>query len=344
MNTAAERIGAGVGSLPRAMLATLPTPLEAGPDLPGGVGLLVKRDDLTGLGMGGNKARKLELICGAAAARGVDTVVTVGAAQSNHARMTAAACARLGWQAHLVLGCGGSPVGTEGNQLLSRLFGARLYPQPSDDWDELEGVASALADRLGADGRVVETLPVGGSTPIGALGYMLAWAEMMQQCESAGLNPCAVVVASSTAGTHAGLLAGQAVYRAAGAQTPELIAVGVAKKSRVLAADATRLARACLEAAGFAASVLDATTVEVDDAMIGAGYAVPTPEGDGAIRWAATQGGWILDRVYTGKALAGLLRMASEGRFSPGSQVLFWHTGGQPAIFASGGAPGDEAK
>ena len=342
MSDPASCIRAAARELPKVTLATLPTPLEAGPELPGGIPLLVKRDDLTGLGMGGNKARKLELTCGAASVRGVDTVVTVGAAQSNHARMTAAACGRLGWQAHLVVGGGESTVLAQGNQLLARLFGARIYPLASDDWDALDVAASELASHLDADGRRVESLPMGGSTPVGAVGYLLAWAELMEQCAAAGLTPAAVVMASSTAGTHAGLLAGQAVYRAAGAEVPDVVAVGVAKRSQTLAADAMRLAAACLEAVGLDSSIMDIATAEVDDSQIGPGYAVPTAEGDAAIRWAARRGGWVLDRVYTGKAFAGLLHMAADGRFSSGPPVVFWHTGGQPALFASGGAPKDD--
>lgn len=300
---------------------------------------MVKRDDLTGLGMGGNKARKLEFLCGAARAYGVDTVVTVGAAQSNHARMTAAACARLGWQSHLVLGRSPSPGGPAGNQILSRLFGARLHVVDTEDWGSLEAAAKELAVELAATGRRVELLPMGGSTPVGALGFLAAWLELIDQCERQGYRPSTVVTASSTGGTHGGLLAGQAMCRAEGMEVPDLVAIGVAKTSADLSAEASRLAAGCLEAAGLPVGALDAVEADVDQRAAGPAYARPTTEADAAILWAARSGGWVLDRVYTGKALAGLLLMDDEGRFPADRPVVFWHTGGQPAVFAPGGVP-----
>lgn len=181
---------------------------------------------------------------------------------------------------------------------------------------------------------------MGGSNPLGVAGYLLAWAEFMDQCVEAGETPRAVVVTSSTGGTHAGLLAGQAVYRAAGAPTPDLVAIGVAKRSTVLAADSERLARACLQAAGLPPSLMEGAKVEVDDSMVGEGYAIPTRAADEAMEWAGVRGGLVLDRVYTAKAFSGLLRRAVQGCFPPGSSVVFWHTGGQPAVFSPGGAPG----
>ena len=202
-----------VAALPRARLATLPTPLEEGPRLPGGARLWVKRDDLTGLGMGGNKARKLELLCGAALAEGADTLVTVGAGQSNHCRMTAAAGARLGLPVHLVLG-GDAPAQPAGNQLLSALFGAELHFVGTTSWPELEAAKDALAASLRADGRRPYAIPIGGSTAIGAAGFAAAFAELVDQCQATGCRPRAVVHASSSGGTHAGLLAGRAVLAA----------------------------------------------------------------------------------------------------------------------------------
>lgn len=339
MTQAIEAIRAALASIPRVALATLPTPLEPGPRLPGGARLLVKRDDLTGLGMGGNKARKLEFLCGAAAARGVDTVVTVGAAQSNHARMTAAACARLGWEAHLVLSRSHAFEGLAGNQLLSRLFGARLHMYDTEDWGELQHFAETLATELADRGQRVELIPMGGSTPVGALGFLAAWAELLEQCEHLPKRPSAVVTASSTAGTHGGLLAGQSFCRSAGMEVPDLIAVGVAKGSVELTHEARRLAAGCLTATGLDAGAVADAPVEVEERAMGSGYAVPTREADASILWAARRGGWVLDRVYTGKAFAGMLMLDSEGRFPADRPVVFWHTGGQPAVFAPGGAP-----
>ena len=243
----AAAIAAALAGEPRVRLATLPTPLEAGPPLPGGAQLLVKRDDLTGLGMGGNKARKLELLCGAARERGADVLVTVGAEQSNHARMSAAAGAVLGLDTHLVLG-GDPEAPATGNRLLAELFGATVHQPGSDDWAVLSAELERVTARLRDEGRRPYAFPLGGSTATGALGFMLAWAELMEQCDSLGVRPSAIVHASSTGGTHGGLLAGRAADAATGAPVPDVVAIGVAKEpGRDLAADARRLAEECLD-------------------------------------------------------------------------------------------------
>jgi 1-aminocyclopropane-1-carboxylate deaminase/D-cysteine desulfhydrase-like pyridoxal-dependent ACC family enzyme len=335
--TAGWRVATALRAAPRARLATLPTPLEPGPVLPGGARLVVKRDDLSGLGLGGNKARKLEFLCGAAVAAGADTLVTVGAAQSNHARMTAAAGAVLGLETHLVVG-GGAEEHPTGNQLLARMFGAHLHPAGTDRWDELSAALAALVEDLRAAGRRPFAIPLGGSTEVGALGFLAAWAELAQQWEAAQLPPAAVVHASSTAGTHGGLLAGRAVWAAAGEAAPDVIAVDVAKDSDDLAGDAVRIARAALQSIELGDVPVDPALVELDERWVGPGYAVPSDAGDAAVTWAARHGAWVLDRTYTGKAFAGLLGLAAQGRFAPDSTVVFWHTGGFPAVFAPGGA------
>jgi 1-aminocyclopropane-1-carboxylate deaminase/D-cysteine desulfhydrase-like pyridoxal-dependent ACC family enzyme len=325
---------AALAALPRARLATLPTPLEEGPLLPSGARLFVKRDDLSGLGMGGNKARKLELLCGAAQAAGADVLVTVGAEQSNHARMTAAAGAILGIETHLVLG--GDPDATPtGNRLLGELFGAHVHQPGSDDWAELSAALEGVAAELRAAGRTPYAIPMGGSTEVGALGFAAAWVELLSQLDERGLTPAAVVHASSTGGTHGGLMAGAAV--SAG---PPILAIEVAKEpGRDLAADARDLAIAALARLGLPGADRVADLLELDHGWLGPGYAVPTESGDAAIRWAARHGGWVLDRTYSGKAFAGLLGADAAGRFGPGDSVVFWHTGGHPAVFAAGGAP-----
>jgi 1-aminocyclopropane-1-carboxylate deaminase/D-cysteine desulfhydrase-like pyridoxal-dependent ACC family enzyme len=335
MSAAAAHIREALAGVPRARLATLPTPLEPGPELPGGARLVVKRDDLTGLGLGGNKARKLEFLCGAAQAAGADALVTVGAAQSNHARMTAAAGAVLGLETHLVLG--GTPEPPTGNQLLARMFGARLHDAGTDRWDELDATLDRVVEELRAAGRQPYAIPMGGSTAAGALGFLAAWAELAEQCEQAGLDPAAIVHATSTGGTHAGLLAGRAVSASHGEATPAIAAIDVAKEAADLGAVAEQLARDVLASIGLAD--LAVAPAEVDDRWIGPAYAVPSAEGDAAIGWAARHGAWVLDRTYAGKAFAGLLGQAAEGRFARGATVVFWHTGGVPAVFAPGGAP-----
>jgi 1-aminocyclopropane-1-carboxylate deaminase/D-cysteine desulfhydrase-like pyridoxal-dependent ACC family enzyme len=327
--------------LPRARLATLPTPLERGPLLPGGARLWVKRDDLTGLGAGGNKARKLEWLCGEALAAGARSLVTVGAGQSNHCRMTAAAGAVLGLEVHLVL-AGDRPDVPSGNQLLSLLFGAQLHHTGAAEhhWGELEIARELLTDELAADGRAPHSIPIGGSTAVGAVGYACAFDELAQQCRDAGIAPRAVVHTSSSGGTHAGLVAGRALARAAGHEVPDVLAIGVAKGVNAGMPDIAALAGDVVASAGQDPDLVDAADVEIDARWLGEDYAVPTAAGDDAIRWAATTGGWVLDRTYSGKGMAGLLGVAAEGRWGAGDDVVFVHTGGLPAVFGPGGAPG----
>ena len=327
--------------LDRAVLATLPTPIEAGPELPGGARLLVKRDDLTGLGGGGNKARKLEFLCGDALAGGAQALVTVGAAQSNHCRMTAAAGAKLGLEVHLVLsGDEPAPKDVAGNQLLSSLFGAQLHFTGASDhhWGELEIARESVTDALADDGVRPYSIPIGGSTAVGALGYALAVFEMLDQFDAMGVAPSAIVFTSSSGGTHAGLLAGRAAALAAGRSCPAIIAIGVAKGVNIGLPDVAELADEALALLGLSTTV-SAADVEVDPRWIGEDYAVPTGAGDDAIRWAAEHGGWLMDRTYSGKGFSGLLGLAAEGRFRTGDDIVFIHTGGWPALFAPDGAP-----
>jgi 1-aminocyclopropane-1-carboxylate deaminase/D-cysteine desulfhydrase-like pyridoxal-dependent ACC family enzyme len=326
--------------LPRAGLATLPTPLEPGPTVDG-VRIWIKRDDLTGLGGGGNKARKLEFLCGDAQASGSTALVTVGAAQSNHCRMTAAAGARLGLDVHLVVS-GEPPTHAAGNQLLSRLFGAQLHFTGAEDshWGELEIAREALVDDLAAGGDRPYSIPIGGSTPVGAIGYAAGYLELQEQCDAQGVTASAVVVTSSSGGTHAGLVAGRAIACAEGRSVPDVVAVGVARGVNLGVPDVAELSAATLDLIGSSAPIGPADVV-VDGRWIGDDYAVPTDAGDAAIRWAARTGGWLLDRTYSGKGLSGLLGMIDEGRFGAGDDVVFVHTGGWPALFAPGGCPDD---
>lgn len=328
-------------SVPRVSLATLPTALERGPELPGGARLWVKRDDLTGLGAGGNKARKLEYLCGEALAAGATALVTVGAGQSNHCRMTAAAGAVLGLETHLVL-AGERPDALTGNQLLADRFGAHLHFTGADEshWGELEVAREALMAELADQGLRPHGIPIGGSTAVGALGYVSAFAELMEQCAAARVVPAAIVVTSSSGGTHAGLVAGRAWWRAVhgDAGLPAVVAIGVARGVVAGQPPIAELAAAALDCAGLPGEV-EPDDVQLDPRWLGDDYAVPTSAGDDAIWWAAQRGGWVLDRTYTGKGLSGLLGQAAEGRWGPGDDVVFVHTGGMPAVFAPGGSP-----
>ena len=329
--------------LPRARLGTLPTALERGPQLPGGIRLWVKRDDLTGLGMGGNKVRKLEFLCGAALAEGARSLVTVGASQSNHCRITAAAGAVLGLEVHLVLS-GDRPDRATGNQLLASMFGAQFHftGAAESHWGALEIAREALTEELASAGAAPYAMPIGGSTAIGGVGYALAWAELMDQCQRQAIEPAAVVHTSSSGGTHAGLVAGRALWQHANPHlehVPEVLAIGVAKGVNLGMPDVAVLAADIVALAGGHRAMVDPDDVHIDPNWIGDDYAIPTKAGDAAVRWAARHGGWVLDRVYSGKGFAGLVGNAEAGRWSPGSDVVFIHTGGMPSVFAPDGVP-----
>lgn len=320
---------------PRVRLATLPTHLERGPVLAGQSQLWVKRDDLTGLGMGGNKARKLEFLCGAAVAAGANCLITVGAGQSNHCRMTAAAGALLGLEVHLVL-AGDRPAVLEGNQLLSERFGAHQHftgAGPSE-WGLLEIAREDLTAELQAQGLKSYSIPIGGSTAVGALGYIVAYQEIVEQAVALNLSPKAIVFTSSSGGTHAGLVAGRAHMRALGLTEvlPNLLAIGVAKGVVAGFPSVKELAQESLTIAGLPGDVLD-EDVEVDPRWLGEDYAIPTDASRGAITWAAHNGAWVLDDVYTAKGMAGLLGNATQGRWTSGEDVIFIHTGGSPEVF-----------
>jgi D-cysteine desulfhydrase family pyridoxal phosphate-dependent enzyme len=306
-------------------LAHLPTPVEPLERLSewlGGPRLLVKRDDLTGLALGGNKARKLELLCAEALAAGASLLVTGGGSQSNHTRMTAAAANRLGLGCHLAVAGDAKPQAPSGNLLLNHLLGAELHFTGTRDYYAAEAAITDLAARLEADGHRPYAIPIGGASVTGVLAYLEAADELAGQLDP---PPDWVVVADGSGGTHAGLLA------------------GLAGRTRILGVDVgTRpdldqvvpaLAAAAARAAGREEPKVEAI---IDHSRFGPGYGAPTPEAREAIRAAARTEGLILDPVYTGKAMAGLIGWAREGRFAPDETVLFWHTGGAPALFAEG--------
>jgi 1-aminocyclopropane-1-carboxylate deaminase/D-cysteine desulfhydrase-like pyridoxal-dependent ACC family enzyme len=251
--------------------------------------------------------------------------------------MTAAAGARLGLPVHLVLG-GDRPGDLAGNQLLMDLFGAELHFAGTHDWGALFERAGALVDALRAEGRRPALIPIGGSTPVGASAFALAYLELLDQLDEWGESAAAIVHTSSSGGTHAGLIAGQVLARAAGRDGPHVVAIAVAKDLVLDVPYVADLADGALAHLGHDLRV-DVADVEVDGRWIGAGYEVPTPEGDDAICWAARHGGWALDRTYTGKGFAGLLGHAAAGRWTRDDTVVFWHTGGAPALFTPDGAP-----
>lgn len=322
----------------RVHLASLPTPLERSVELSGGERLWVKRDDLTGLALGGNKARKLEFLCGQAIDDGTNCLITVGASQSNHCRMTAAAGAIMGIETHLVLS-GDRPDVFTGNQLLSDRLGAHQHfsGAPAELWGVLEIAREELTAELEAQGLRTFSIPIGGSTPHGALGYVRAFEELIDQCDEMSLRPASVVVTSSSGGTHAGLVAGKAWLRACDPHRhlPEIVAVGVAKGVVSGTPSISDLAQETLRVVGFPGEVGDDDVVVVGD-WLGTDYAIPTQESRAAQDWAARCAGILLDDVYTAKGMSGVLGLSERGRWSSGDDVVFIHTGGHPEIFARG--------
>ena len=321
----------------RVALATLPTPLESGGKLQSGANLWVKRDDLTGLGVGGNKARKLEFLCGEALNNNATCLVTVGAAQSNHCRMTAAAGARLNLPTHLVLS-GVKPKRLEGNQMLSSMFGAQLHHTgfEANDWANLETARNTLTEELISDGQRPHSIPIGGSTAVGAIGYAVAFDEIITQCESQDFVADAIVFTTSSGGTHAGLIAGLIRARANNPRKvlPKIIGIGVAKGVALNAIRVAKLANQTL-------TLLDEPTratpedVIIDANYMGSDYAMPTQAAAEATTWAAHRGAWVLDPVYSAKGFSGLLGRDAKGEFAADSNIVFIHTGGLPSLFVT---------
>ena len=321
--------------LPRFTLADLPTPVHRLERLSahlGGPGILMKRDDMTGLAFGGNKTRKLEFLVADALARGADTLLTAGAAQSNHCRQTAAAAAKAGIRCDLVLG-GAAPSAPGGNLLLDTLLGARIHWAGSDRRGEtLDDVGSSLRK----EGLNPCLIPYGGSSPLGAAGYVMAVAELARQIPQDERPVDAMIFASSSGGTHAGLIAGALAF----GYTGRILGVCVEKgeeSERVLPATIISLARGTARLLGAPDLVPEGTRVFLDHRYTGEGYGVVGPREREAIRLLARLEGIFLDPVYTAKAMGGLIDMIARGEFTRKENVLFWHTGGTPALFAYGG-------
>lgn len=307
----------------RIELAHLPTPLEAAPRLAEAIGLRpdrfwIKRDDCTGLAGGGNKARKLEYLCAEALALGCDTLVTGGGRQSNHVRMTAAAANRLGLACKVVLSSDPVDVPT-GNVVLDHALGADIVWGGPLDYPETEARIAEVAAELAAAGRRPYAMPIGGASTVGALGYVSAADELVGQLPDFDL----VVTADGSGGTHAGLVAGLGAHdRVWG------VSVGARTDLReAVPAKAAAVAEHCGRPAPTG-------TVQLDEDHVGAAYAAPTDTGRTALKLAAKTEGIVLDPVYTGKAMAGLIAAIADGRVDRDARVVFLHTGGLPALFA----------
>ena len=318
--------------LPRQPLGFFPTPVHELANLGrvlGGPRIFIKRDDQTGLGLGGNKVRKLEYIIGRALAQGADTLITAGAGQSNHCRQTAAAAASLNMACHLVLG-GSAPKTANGNLLLDQLFGAQIHwagkHRKGEDIPKIE-------EELRSAGRRPFVVPYGGSNELGATGFVEALCELDSQTFELQIDFDHIVFASSSGGTHAGLMVGKKLLK----KNYEITGIAIdkvgsaEKKLPELISDLADATADYLET-GFEFTRSD---LILNEDYTGAGYGIIGEAEKEAIRLTAKHEGILLDPVYTGRAMAGLIGLIRRGRFKKNEFVLFWHTGGAPALFAS---------
>jgi 1-aminocyclopropane-1-carboxylate deaminase/D-cysteine desulfhydrase-like pyridoxal-dependent ACC family enzyme len=313
-------------SLPVVPLAPLPSPVEELARLRARFGaaprLLVKRDDAIGFAFGGNKVRKMQLIAARAQASGADTLITTGGVQSNHARVTAAAAAKLGMRCILVVN-GAPPARLTANALIDALLGADVRYVATRD--ERAPAMDRAADDVRNAGGTPFVIPLGASTPLGAAAVVAAIAELAQQIDP----PDVIVHSTSSGGTQAGLIAGCAL---AGWHT-RVLGISADESSAPLAAQIGELLRGVAELLGLDAHRFDGAGVEVDDRFVGAGYSEATDESAEAIALAAQTEVLFLDPTYTGKAMAALIARLRRGEFSAERTVLFWHTGGQVNLF-----------
>lgn len=313
--------------LARIALASLPTPLIRAERFGAAIGadVWIKRDDIGSIGLAGNKVRKLEFVVADAIEHGADTLVTAGAAQSNHARATACAAAALGMRCVLVLG-GDRPQRPGGNLLLDECFGADVRFAGSDDWGDIKRALDQTVAAERAAGAAPYLIPLGCSSPLGAVGFVAAYRELVDQLDAEGVTASGVWHASTSGGTQAGLVLGRRLL----GRGPAVCGVSAGVVWRDPAAAMARHAT-------DAAAILDRAVeigpddIALDTSWAGAGYGEPTVEGLEAIRLLAHTEGILCDPVYSGKGLAGLVGAARAGRLT--GPVVFWHTGGVPVVF-----------
>ena len=310
--------------LPKLDFAHLPTPVEVLPRLSAqlnGPQIFIKRDDQTGLAFGGNKTRKLEYLLADAQAQGADTLITGGAVQSNHCRQTAAAAARNGFACTLVL-TGDKPPKPSGNNFLDLFLGAQIVWAGGADRDL---VLQQTYEQTQSEGRKPYLIPYGGSNPIGAMGYVYALKEMLEQVD----NLDWIVFPSSSGGTHAGLALGGRMFNFKG----KILGISIDNPAFELSEKVARLAEETAQGLGIEQS-FKPQDILVNDDYLGGGYGVMGEPEVEALTMFARSEGMLLDPVYTGRAAAGLIDLIRREIITAHQKVLFWHTGGSPAIFA----------
>ena len=318
---------------PRIRLGHGPTPLEPMENLTrhlGGPKLWIKRDDCTGLSTGGNKTRKLEYLMADAREKGADTVITQGATQSNHARQTAAACAKLGFACRILLedrtGYTDEAYRMSGNVLMDKLHGATVERRPGGA--DMQAEMEAVAARLRGEGRRPYVIPGGGSNPVGALGYVTAALELVNQAAEMGLRVDHVVHATGSAGTQAGLVTGLVALNSG----IPVLGIGVRVPREKQEANVLALAQRTAEHLGLP-GIVRAEHVVANCDYVGQGYGIPTQGMVDAVRLVAETEGILLDPVYSGKGMAGLIDLVRKGHFPKDANVVFLHTGGQAGLF-----------
>jgi len=318
---------------PRLRYGHLPTPLEHLGNLTrelNGPHIWVKRDDCTGMSTGGNKTRKLEFLMAEAEAQGADTVLTIGAIQSNHARQTVAFAARMGIASHILLedrtGIDDPNYKNSGNILLDQLHGATIEKHP--DGTDMNAAMESAALRLRELGRKTYTIPGGGSNATGALGYVNAALELITQANEAGLPIDHVVHATGSTGTQAGMLTGLVGTNSG----IPVLGVSVRAKKELQEENVFRLASATAEKIGCPGAIRREDVI-VNDDYIGEGYGIPSAGTIEAIQMLAQFEGLLLDPVYTGKAMAGIIDLVHKGFFKSGENIVFLHTGGTVGLF-----------
>ena len=317
--------------IPRISLTQLPTPLDEAPRLAERLGLrklLIKRDDCTTLGMGGNKVRKLEFLMADALARGADVVMTDGGPQSNHARLTAAACRKLGVERCILFLGGPTFERFDGNLLLDVVLGAEIRFMPDATVQDMEDAMQAEAEKLQEEGHTPYVIPIGGSNAIGALGYVNAMRELAGQLNDEDKAPL-VFFAVGSAGTLAGCTLGTKLFL----PDAEIIGISVTGRAGKWGERAAREATKCADLLGVNVS-FDAKDIRIEDGYYGTQYGVPSEAGTAAVIEAAQTEAIILDPVYTGKAMSGLIDMARRRLIDTDRTVIFLHTGGGASLFA----------
>ena len=328
-------MGKDLKNFSRVDLCHQPTPLEEMPRLSAalnGPKFWIKRDDCTGLATGGNKTRKLEFLLADALQQGADMLVTQGAVQSNHVRQTAAAACKFGLDCHALLERRvpdrAADYETTGNVLFDHIFGTTIEFRPPGL--DMNAEARAVTEKFAANGRKPYFIPGGGSNEIGALGYVSCAYEMLAQFDAQGLDVGWIVLASGSAGTHAGLLAG---LHAAGSDIP-VMGISVRQRRERQIAAVHKLAAAT--AAQLTDTPLSLEKTMIDDGYVGAGYGLPTEGTIAAINLIARKEGVLLDPVYSAKGLAGMIGLTEQKFFDSQKDVVFLHTGGAAALFAYG--------